>query len=168
MDAAEHVFSQKGYANAAFQEIAESVGLSRGAIYWHFSDKDQLLDAVLRRTQLPWERLPEQFASRSEMPSLDELCEDIGDALNEIVSDPRQYRITLTLLHRTELVADNHQVLCRLIAILERIKSYLVAAFTWLYRTSDGKLHRNIPTAATAVKALLTGMVFEWLLNQAE
>jgi TetR/AcrR family acrAB operon transcriptional repressor len=117
LDAAEQVFSQKGYANATFHEIAEQAGLTRGAIYWHFSDKYQLLGAVLRRTQLPWERLPEHFTSRSQVPSLAELCEAIGDALHEIVNDPRQHRITLILLHRTELVTDNHQVYCRLTAM---------------------------------------------------
>jgi AcrR family transcriptional regulator len=168
LDAAEQVFSQKGYANATFHEIAERAGLTRGAIYWHFSDKYQLLDAVLRRTQLPWERLPEHFTSRSQVPSLAELCEAIGDALHEIVNDPRQHRITLILLHRTELVTDNHRVYCRLTAILDRIKRYLIAALNWLFRNAEGRPHRNIPTAATAVKALLTGMVYEWLLNQAE
>jgi AcrR family transcriptional regulator len=168
LDAAERVFSQKGYANATFHEIAQSAGLTRGAIYWHFSDKYQLLDAVLRRTQLPWERLPEHFTSRSQVPSLTELSEVMGDALHEIVKDPRQHRITLILLHRTELVTNNHQVYCRLTTIFDRIRNYLVAALSWHYRNADGTAHRNIPTAATAVKALLTGMVYEWLLNQAE
>ncbi|SKA80208.1 transcriptional regulator, TetR family [Pseudomonas extremaustralis] len=80
LDAAEQVFSQKGYVNATFHEIAERTGLTRGAIYWHFSDKYQLLDAVLRRMQLPWERLPEHFTSRTQTSSLSELCNPIGDA----------------------------------------------------------------------------------------
>ncbi|MBA1201475.1 TetR family transcriptional regulator [Pseudomonas capeferrum] len=168
LDAAEQVFSERGYAHATFHDIAERAGLTRGAIYWHFSDKYQLLEAVLDRGQLPWDRLPDHFTSRSQAPSLAELSEAIGDALHEIVNDPRQHRITLILLHRTELVTDNHQVYCRLTTILHRIKSYLVAALTWRYQDTNGSPHRNIQAAATAVNALLTGMVYEWLLNQAE
>nr|WP_172689818.1 TetR family transcriptional regulator [Pseudomonas fluorescens]ASI38074.1 Putative TetR family transcriptional regulator TtgR [Pseudomonas fluorescens]AWH58706.1 Putative TetR family transcriptional regulator TtgR [Pseudomonas fluorescens] len=168
LDAAEEVFSRKGYANATFHEIAERAGLTRGAIYWHFSDKYQMLDAVLRRAQLPWDCLPERFGSLEQTPSLSELGEAIGSGLNEIVNDPRLHRVTLILLHRTELVVENQQVYCRLTAILDRIKTYLIAVLSWRYRSADGTPHRNIPAAASSVNSLMTGALYEWLLNQAQ
>lgn len=168
LDAAEQVFSQKGYARATFHEIAEQAGLTRGAIYWHFSDKNQLLDAVLRRARLPWDSLPEQFSSLEQCPSLSDLGETFAKGLANIVGDPSLHRITLILLLRTELVSDNHPVHDRLTAIHERIKSYLVAALSWRYHNPDGSPHDNIPAAATAVKALLVGTVIGWLLSQTE
>lgn len=168
LDAAEQVFSEQGYANASFQQIAERAGMTRGAIYWHFRDKDQLLEAVLHRGQLSWDRLPAQFAALQQPLSPRQMGELIGHALQETVHDPRQHRVTLIMLHRTELVTDNHQVYSRLTTILDRIKRCLIAALSARYRYPDGSPHRNIPVAASAVKTLLTGTVYEWLLNQAE
>ncbi len=168
VDAAEEIFSTKGYARATFQEIAEHAGLTRGAVYWHFSDKHQLLEAVLRRAQLPWDRLPEHYSSQAEAPSRAQLANVIGSALSEINDDPRLHRVVLILLHRTELVTDNHQVYCRLTTILDRIKTWLVASLSWHCHNPDGTPHRNIPTVVAAVNALLTGITYEWLLGQRE
>ena len=46
LDAALRVFSRKGYAAAALKEIAEEAGVTRGAIYHHFANKEQLYLAL--------------------------------------------------------------------------------------------------------------------------
>lgn len=168
LDAAEQVFSEKGYARATSHEIAEQAGLTRGAIYWHFSDKYQLLDAVLRRARFPWDSLPEEFSSLEQCPSPTDLGETFGRGLSSIVGDPSLHRVTLIMLLRTERLSDNYPVNGRLAAIHERIKNHVVAALSWQYRNADGSPHRNIPAAATAVKALLVGTVVGWLLNPAD
>ena len=47
LEAALAIFSQKGYAAATLEEIAQEAGLTRGAIYWHFGDKAGLYTALL-------------------------------------------------------------------------------------------------------------------------
>lgn len=37
------ILSKKSYANASVSEIVENVGLSKGAFYWHFRNKNDLL-----------------------------------------------------------------------------------------------------------------------------
>lgn len=43
LDSAVTLFSQKGYAETTLQEIAEGAGLTKGALYHHFSGKEDLL-----------------------------------------------------------------------------------------------------------------------------
>lgn len=47
LDAAVHCFARKGYHLATMDEIVETVGLSKGAIYWHFKGKRDLFARVL-------------------------------------------------------------------------------------------------------------------------
>ncbi len=47
LDAALDVFSIKGYSRSTFVDIAEAIGLSKGAVYWHFKTKEELLIALL-------------------------------------------------------------------------------------------------------------------------
>jgi AcrR family transcriptional regulator len=45
--AALRVFARRGYRQAGVDEIAETAGYSKGALYWHFSRKEDLLLALL-------------------------------------------------------------------------------------------------------------------------
>src|SRR2546423_5202565 len=45
--AALRVFAERGYRQAAVDEIAAAAGYSKGALYWHFSSKEELLMALL-------------------------------------------------------------------------------------------------------------------------
>ena len=45
--AALRVFAERGYRQAGVDEIAAAAGYSKGALYWHFSGKDDLLVALI-------------------------------------------------------------------------------------------------------------------------
>ena len=47
LTAALHVFARRGYEQAGVDEIASEAGYSKGALYWHFSGKEELLTALL-------------------------------------------------------------------------------------------------------------------------
>jgi len=48
MKAALDVFSQKGYSRTTFEDIAARINLTKGAVYWHFKNKPDLLMELLR------------------------------------------------------------------------------------------------------------------------
>lgn len=43
----EKLFIEKGFENTSIQEIINELGMSKGAIYYHFKSKEEILDAVL-------------------------------------------------------------------------------------------------------------------------
>ena len=49
MNAAEGVFSQKGFNDARMDDIAEETGLSKGTLYLYFKSKEDLVIAILDR-----------------------------------------------------------------------------------------------------------------------
>lgn len=54
MDAGLRIFAKKGYAAARLSEIASEVGVTRGAVYWHFGSKKELMFAILREMANPF------------------------------------------------------------------------------------------------------------------
>jgi TetR/AcrR family acrAB operon transcriptional repressor len=46
LDAAEKVFRQHGVTRATLGAVASAAGVTRGALYWHFRDKDELFAAL--------------------------------------------------------------------------------------------------------------------------
>src|SRR4051794_40450872 len=49
LDAAEEVFAAKGFDGASLDEIADTAGFTRGAIYKHFANKEELFLDVNKR-----------------------------------------------------------------------------------------------------------------------
>lgn len=41
------LFIEKGYENTSLDSIAEKAEVTKGAIYWHFKDKSQILDKII-------------------------------------------------------------------------------------------------------------------------
>jgi AcrR family transcriptional regulator len=50
LNAAFDCFYEKGYEATSLEEIASRANVTRGAIYWHFSDKNDLYRAVIQMT----------------------------------------------------------------------------------------------------------------------
>lgn len=66
LSAALRVFARRGYRQASVGEIAEEAGYSKGALYWHFSSKEELLNALLdERIDTP---MRERFAVLASAP----------------------------------------------------------------------------------------------------
>jgi AcrR family transcriptional regulator len=59
LDAAEEVFAEKGFMAASLDDIASAAGYTKGAIYKHFSAKEDLFLAVSDRY---WRRYFDNFA----------------------------------------------------------------------------------------------------------
>jgi AcrR family transcriptional regulator len=58
LDAAEEVFSARGFEGASLEDIADAAGYTRGAIYKHFGSKEELFLAANKRFN---ERFLESF-----------------------------------------------------------------------------------------------------------
>jgi AcrR family transcriptional regulator len=64
LDAALRVFALRGYQQAGVDEIAAAAGYSKGALYWHFSGKEDLLLTLLEeRVDAPMRESVELLAS---------------------------------------------------------------------------------------------------------
>ncbi|PJR58065.1 TetR family transcriptional regulator [Raoultella sp. T31] len=52
LDAAEQCFRDVGICRTTLQMIATKAGCTRGAIYWHFREKNELLNYIVERSPL--------------------------------------------------------------------------------------------------------------------
>ncbi len=52
LDSAFRLFSRRGYESTSLSDIARFAGVTRGAIYWHFKDKGQILVELCEKVNL--------------------------------------------------------------------------------------------------------------------
>jgi AcrR family transcriptional regulator len=94
LEAAEHVFAERGFETAKVQEISVKAGLSMGVIYGIFPGKTELYTALLDERGQELLRLARQVAGRELTPK-QQLLELIGVYVGYFVEHPDFLRMHL-------------------------------------------------------------------------
>lgn len=102
LDAAEKVFRQHGVTRATLGAVASAAGVTRGALYWHFRDKDELFAALCQRATLPMQSRLEQAAAREGDDALATLRAVAVQGLREIAANPRTRAVLEIALCKSE------------------------------------------------------------------
>ena len=164
LDAAEHVFAEKGVCRTSLHDIAQAAGVSRGAIYWHFKNKADLFNAMMERITLPMEEALHQVGHDGGVDPLDGLLRAILDAMRKIASDDRTRRVFEVATLKVEYVNE-------LLAVQTRQLQIQADAVGHMQRgLSDASARRAAPlpvsplAAAHGLHALVVGLIHTWLL----
>ena len=71
LEAALEVFSKKSFSDVTLSEIAGQVGMTKGALYWHFKNKNDLLLQLIEEICLDSEKeFAEKFNEPEKLPDL--------------------------------------------------------------------------------------------------
>lgn len=134
LDAAEHVFFEKGVSHTSLADIAQQAGVTRGAIYWHFENKSDLFDAMFDRVFLPIDELKTQPPDAPGTNPLDKIRKILIWCLLGVQRDSQLRRVFSILFMKCEYVADMEPLLHRnragMSEALHKIEADLAAAVT--------------------------------------
>lgn len=65
IEAAMDVIAERGCDQLTFEQVAKKIGVSKGAVYWYFRSKEELITAVLKKFRGDFERTTfESFYNR--------------------------------------------------------------------------------------------------------
>lgn len=67
LDAAARLFAEKGYGGTNLQDIADALGMSRPGLYYYFSSKEKILEALVEEVTISSQRQSSAIAERSEL-----------------------------------------------------------------------------------------------------
>ena len=161
INAAEDVFTKKGFNEARMDDIANETGLSKGTLYLYFKSKDDLIIAILDRMfQLEFKQL--QNLNQTEMSATDAiwkiselLTKDILGMLRLI---PIVYQF-LALAFRNKYVQK---------ALKKYINQYLNILTPIIQRGIDSGEFRKVDAreVAVAVGALIEGTLLLWVYDK--
>lgn len=164
LEAAEKAFYERGVARTTLADIASLAGVTRGAIYWHFSNKADLLQAMLDTLHEPLDEMARASEDEAELDPLGCMRQLLIHLFHQVALDPKTQRINDILFHKCELtdeMCDLRQQ--RRIATLDcnvRIGLALRNA------VNRGQLPENLDTARAAISmhAFIDGILYQWLL----
>jgi AcrR family transcriptional regulator len=96
-DAAVDLFAEKGYDGASIRDIGRAVGITEGAVYKHYSGKEEILGSIFTYVEgRIYPKVPEaSIDAIVDSLSFREILESIPQAM---MADPRLTRITRIML----------------------------------------------------------------------
>jgi TetR/AcrR family acrAB operon transcriptional repressor len=167
LDAAERMFSEYGVSRTSLEEIAESAGVTRGAIYWHFKDKSDLFAAMVNRVTLPMEAMVARSSDETVADPLALLKECAVTCLKRTATDPQCQRVFDVVTHKCEYLGEMASVKRRISSIQKGCVDSSEQAIR--NAVKRGLLPRSVNPrlAAIGLDAMLFGLISNWLANPA-
>src|SRR5574338_634785 len=166
INAARRVFHTFGVSRSTLDQIAREAGVTRGAVYWHFQDKQDLFYAMREQAVLP---LVDQVDESLLDENLDDPLEAIGAALLRILtgmeSDPDAREVFQIMNSRCEYVAEFAPARARIHASCDDFGTKLERVYR---RAADrGLLRPGLDPALLAQDsvAFITGVIDRWLAD---
>ena len=145
LNAAERLFATQGFAATRLEDVAEEVGLTRAALFYHFRDKQQLYDAMIIEAFAPLNDKLKTILARTD-DSIAKRVESALDAwVDALVSRPTLARLIL------RFVADGVEPLQRIFFDEDQVPEKFLALFEEGRRTGELKpLHDDPFHSASA------------------
>jgi AcrR family transcriptional regulator len=157
IEGATEVFAQRGYEGASLEEIAETAGFTRGAIYKHFAGKEELFFAVIDSSN---KRVVEAFRAIAPT-SADSKEWDVARLADMWRASVTDYEDLLALGMEHQLYVLRNPA-ARERAIVHRRKNReLIAAFIQEVADRTGStLRLPAPTLASVILAAADGLTY--------
>ena len=73
LDAADELFTQKGYDGTSTNDILEKVGIARGTLYHHFKSKEDIMDALIERYSVRLLGAAQEIAADKSIPVVERI-----------------------------------------------------------------------------------------------
>jgi AcrR family transcriptional regulator len=159
LDAAEHVFYLHGVARTSLEQIATAAKVTRGAVYWHFRDKIEVLDAMMSRVFLPQEDILDRLAANGSDNPLEDLKQACIQALRNMGKDKRRKRVVSIMMHRCEYTKEMAPLMKR----RRKCKDHMLSRSLQLMQRAE-KLEQLSPRwtpelAALSLQAMMSGLI---------
>lgn len=165
LDAAETVFTLKGVASTTLNDIAVEAGMTRGAIYWHFKDKGELVRAMCERATLPMEAMVNEVMAVAGGDPLGSVRRLTVHALTQIAESKRQHTVFDILFHKCEKTGELAEVFERELESRNECHSQIEGLLKQAVKRGQLPVDTDTHLAMQALHSYLIGLMHEWLLT---
>lgn len=160
LQAAAAVFARLGFHKARMDDIVQEAGLSKGAVYWYFESKDEIITTILNRfMDRELENL--QQIGQGEGPALVRL----RDMMRILAKEVEEITDLMPIIYEFYAVAAREETIRR--AIQKYLKNYSALLEEVVREGIERGELRDVPArdAALSLVVLIEGCMLIWILG---
>ena len=157
------LFAANGPAATNLNSVAEAAGVTRGAIYWHFKNKWDLLDAILEHFTVPVNTFGLDSENAEQADPLGDIREMMIKLLRNVATND-VYRQVFTLQARLNNMRnapnkDAQQVHERFKSVMELKHRYRCIALNNAIKQGQLPADLDVEAGAALISAMIEGLV---------
>lgn len=164
LEAALKCFQEKGYVSTTLDDIAQKAGTTRGAIHWHFGNKAQLFNTMVRERYAKTATIFQEASAPGERP-LQQLRHFLMRWITYAEEDS-DFRAVLELLQlKTELVPELAEGMQEKIQGMRASRDIVASLIERSIAAGEIRPEINSQTAALAALGMANGISSLWLMD---
>ena len=163
LDAALEVFWREGVTRASLQAIAQEAGVTRGALYWHFKNKEELFENLFERQFADFLVAFNDETLRDKQDVWTHLQHNLNALFEALVTKKERHKFCNVMFLECEQTASN-ETITALACRYHRLFQKQIAYALQLSR-EQGSLPENtdIELAAIYLESSLVGLIKIWI-----
>lgn len=163
LDTAELLFEKHGVSRTSLEDIAVAAGVTRGAIYGHFTSKGDLFVAMWQRIRPPVESLYDA-GPREEIDPLGQLRDTLVATFKLVSTRKQDQRVLHIMFHKCELTDDMQELARHSRQITDRDGERRLALLRKAVRLGQLPKELNVKRAEVMFRAIMLGTISNWTL----
>lgn len=160
LDAASKLFIRQGIGKTTLNQIATNANVTRGAVYWHFKNKDDVVISLWKHYAAPYLHPIEKKFIDMEGPDLMATFMALqSELVSEVIQNTKLAIALKIVIHNIELVEDNPDFNAFMEGQHDQFIQALRAAFEKLQ--AQNHITKDMPAAecAQCLSALYHGLI---------
>lgn len=164
LEAALKCFQEKGYVSTTLDDIAQKAGTTRGAIHWHFGNKAQLFNTMVRECYAPAATIFQEAFAPGERP-LQQLRRFLIRWITYAEEDSDFRAVQELLQLKTELVPELAEGMQEKIQGMRASRDMIASLIERSIALGEIRPEINAQTAALAALGMANGISSLWLMD---
>ena len=163
LDAALEVFWRDGVTRASLQAIAQEAGVTRGALYWHFKNKEDLFETLFEQQYADFFAAFNDQTLRDNQDVWTHLQHNLTTMFETLATRESKHKYCNVMFSKCEQTAGN-ETITELACRYHRLFQKQIAYALQLSR-EQGRLPENtdIELAAIYLESSLVGLIKIWI-----
>lgn len=152
IDAARRVFHAEGVNRSTLDKIARAAGVTRGAVYWHFTNKAEIFLAVKQAYTSEFDQLQSLLSPETQSSPLEAISTYLESLFTALLSNTAARETYEIIMLRCEYVEEFNEVL----QVITEPCTDILTSFDTLYRkaATQNELKQGLDPAMMALDTL--------------
>jgi AcrR family transcriptional regulator len=155
------LFASHGVSNTSLDDVARAAAVTKGAIYWHFHNKDELFHAILDRIRARWQAKVLAPVAR-EMTARARL-ERLFDGYLALLGESPEMCL---FLQQSLMDQDNEAAVEKVSEVYAQTAAFIARILDAGKRDGSFKSNVRVMATATAIVGALSGATQQCLANR--
>ncbi len=159
------LFAEKGVSTTTLADIAKQAGVTRGAVYWHFKNKEDLINALKEMLIDPVEEMIRKLEAPDVEDPLKVMVTAQLDFFNTMYSRPILVKLARIFLTKFENAASLDEIFTHKAQCHRQGLNSFEKILSKAMEKEQLPENFNIHTGALASIAFFDGLIYNWAIS---